>query len=100
VTIGNSATIINESAFSGCNAIDFKYVKPIPEGDNFPYGASPDSTRTFIGLTDMDFLGFTFNGLHSCLDLGVYRVISGDRYIEDLSPEKQDITADVPGGNG
>lgn len=98
--LGNNTASVKPYVFNYDAIVDFKYVKPIPEGDNFPYGASLSSTRTFIGLTDMDFLGFTFNGLHSYLDLGVYRVISGDRYTEDLSPEKQDITADVPGGNG
>jgi hypothetical protein len=31
---------------------------------------------------DMNYLGFTFAGKHSYLDLGVLRVIDGDRYEE------------------
>jgi predicted phage tail component-like protein len=48
---------------------------------------------------DMDFLGFTFNGKHSYLDLGVLRTIN-DRIQHSLSPEMNDITADNPGGDG
>ena len=48
---------------------------------------------------DMDFLGFTFNGKHSYLDLGVLRTIN-DRMQHSLSPEMNDRTADNPGGDG
>ena len=48
---------------------------------------------------DMDFLGFTFNGKHSYLDLGVLRTIN-DRMQHSLSPETNNITADNPGGEG
>ena len=47
----------------------------------------------------MDFLGFTFNGKHSYLDLGVLRTIN-DRMQHSLSPDMNDITADNPGGEG
>lgn len=47
-----------------------------------------------------DFLGFTFNGKHSFLDLKVLRVINGDRFTEDLAPQLNDITADIPNGDG
>lgn len=47
----------------------------------------------------MDFLGFTFNGKHSYLDLGVLRIIN-DRIQHSLSPDMNDITADNPGGDG
>ena len=50
--------------------------------------------------THLDFLGFTFNGKHSLYDLNVYRVSDGGRYNDNLSPELQDKTAEIPGGDG
>lgn len=46
-----------------------------------------------------DFLGFTFNGEHSS-DMGITRISSGDDFSEELFPEMEDITADVPGLDG
>ena len=46
-----------------------------------------------------DFLGFTFNGVHSS-DLGLIRVSDGSRYNENLYPTIQDKTVQVPGGDG
>ena len=49
---------------------------------------------------DFDFIGFTYNGKHSYNDFGIYRVIDGDRYTEDLVPQMNDKTADMTGANG
>lgn len=46
-----------------------------------------------------DFLGFTFNGIHSS-ELGIMRVSDGSRYTENLLPTIQDKTTQVPGGDG
>lgn len=46
-----------------------------------------------------DYIGFSFNGYHSD-DLGIVRVSDGDRYDEELLPEFEDATVDVPGGDG
>lgn len=46
-----------------------------------------------------DFFGFTFNGYHTS-DLGIVRVSNGDRYKEDLLPDLDNATVDVPGGDG
>lgn len=51
-------------------------------------------------FNDFDFIGFTYNGKHSYNDFGVYRVIDGDRYTEDLVPQMNDKTAEVPGRDG
>lgn len=48
---------------------------------------------------DMDFLGFTFNGKHSYLDLGVIRIIN-DRIQTQLSPDISDLTAESAGSDG
>lgn len=48
---------------------------------------------------DMDFLGFTFNGKHSFLDLGVIRIIN-DRIQTQLSPDISDLTAESTGSDG
>ena len=46
-----------------------------------------------------DFTGFSFNGFHS-EDLGIVRVSDGDRYKDELTPEFDDATVDIPGGDG
>ena len=43
-----------------------------------------------------DFIGFTFNGVHSST-LGITRVSNGSRYTEDLLPTYQDKVVDAPG---
>jgi phage-related protein len=49
---------------------------------------------------DFDFLGFSFAGKHSWDDFGIYRTSDGDRYNDELAPPMQDLTAEVPGGDG
>jgi predicted phage tail component-like protein len=49
---------------------------------------------------DFDFLAFSFNGKHSWDDFKIYRTSDGSRYNEPLTPTLQDITAEVPGGDG
>ena len=49
----------------------------------------------FIG----DFIGFTFNGIHSNL-FNICHVSDGSRYNENLLPNIQDMTAQAPGGDG
>ena len=46
-----------------------------------------------------DFLGFTFNGVHSS-ELGIFRVSDGSRYTENLLPTIQDKTVQIPGADG
>lgn len=46
-----------------------------------------------------DFLGFSFDGIHSSR-LGITRVSDGDRYNESLVPEIEDKIVPVPGENG
>ena len=46
-----------------------------------------------------DFLGFTYNGIHSS-ELGIFRVSDGSRYTENLLPTIQDKTVQVPGADG
>jgi predicted phage tail component-like protein len=49
---------------------------------------------------DYDYIAFSFNGLHSYEDFGIYRISDGDRYNDELAPTTQDLTAEVPGGDG
>ena len=49
---------------------------------------------------DYDFIAFSFNGKHSYEDFGLIRTSEGDRYNEDLSPQMNDLTAEVPSGDG
>lgn len=46
-----------------------------------------------------DFIGFTFNGVHTS-DLNIVRVSDGSRYSENLSPVFQDKTAQMLGSDG
>jgi hypothetical protein len=46
---------------------------------------------------DYDFIGFTFNGKHSCRDLKIYRTSNGGRYDTNLTPTFNDKTANVAG---
>lgn len=46
-----------------------------------------------------DFLGFTFDDVHSS-ELGITRISDGSRYTENLLPTIQDKTIQVPGSDG
>ena len=46
-----------------------------------------------------DYMGFTYNGIHSS-GLGIVRVSDGSRFNENLLPTAQDKTATVPGRDG
>lgn len=46
-----------------------------------------------------DYIGFTFNGIHSS-QLGIVRTSEGSRFNENLLPVIQDKTVQVPGGDG
>ena len=46
-----------------------------------------------------DYIGFTYNGVHSS-DLGIVRVSNGSRFDENLLPTMQEKTVQVPGGDG
>lgn len=52
-----------------------------------------------MSVLDGDFIGFSFDNVHSS-DLGILRVSDGSRYNEYLLPTSQDITVQVPGGDG
>ena len=49
--------------------------------------------------TSSDYIGFTFNGVHSST-LGIKRTSEGSRFNENLLPTIQDKTVQVPGGDG
>ena len=49
--------------------------------------------------TSSDYIGFTFNGVHSS-ELGIKRTSEGSRFNENLLPTIQDKTVQVPGGDG
>ena len=46
-----------------------------------------------------DFIGFSFDGIHSS-KLNILRVSEGDRYEEELFPEAEDLTIEIPGNEG
>ena len=46
-----------------------------------------------------DYIGFSFNGIHSS-ELGIVRTSEGSRFNENLLPTIQDKTVQVPGGDG
>lgn len=50
------------------------------------------------GMKD-DFVGFTYNGVHSS-ELGILRTSEGSRFNDSLLPLVQDKTVQIPGGDG
>ena len=52
-----------------------------------------------MGVLKGDFIGFSYNGIHSS-DLGIVRTSNGSRFEKNLLPTMQDKTATVPGGDG
>lgn len=59
----------------------------------------PDLYEVGSGTGDMDFIGFSFNGVHSN-NLGITRVSNGTRYEDTLTPNFKDTTAEIAGGDG
>ena len=49
---------------------------------------------------DYDFIGFTYNGVHSIRDLKIYRVSNGSRYDFPLAPTITDKSMEIPGNDG
>lgn len=49
---------------------------------------------------DYDFIGFTYNGLHSLKDLKIYRTSSSGRYDETLTPTLKEKTQSIEGMDG
>lgn len=47
--------------------------------------------------TDYDFIAFSFNGKHSYEDFSIYRINDGNRYVENLSQQLKDLTAQASG---
>lgn len=52
-----------------------------------------------MGIPTGDFIGFSFNGIHST-ELGICRTSDGNRYNDTFLPTAQDKTVQVPGGDG
>ena len=50
-------------------------------------------------IKHIDYVGFTFNGIHSS-SLGIVRTSEGSRFNENLLPTIQDKTVQIPGGDG
>ena len=84
-------------AFEGCNNIDFyttgQYISPEQ------LGATNSKVYYIKKLWDTDFLGFSFDGVHSLYDLNVVATIN-DRLDAKLTAQKQDTTFEIPGGDG
>ena len=100
VIIG-SGVEFGTNVFGGCPASTKLFL--IDEGNNKTV-ALGGGTKVFyyypdMPYNDMDFLGFTFNGKHSYLDLGVIRIIN-DRIQTQLSPDISDLTAESTGSDG
>lgn len=55
--------------------------------------------ETSVSELVTDYIGFTFNGVHSS-ELGIVRTSEGSRFNESLLPAIQDKIVQVPGGDG
>lgn len=62
--------------------------------------AADEEKEENIMADNFDFIGFTYNGLHSYTNFHIYRTSDGSRYNQNLIPTLTDKTADVPGGDG
>ena len=49
---------------------------------------------------DYDFIAFSFNGLHSYEDFGIYRTSDGDGYKTDMGVQKEEKVVELPGRDG
>lgn len=52
------------------------------------------------GGMNEDFIGFTFNGVHSLRELNIYRTSTSNRYEQRLAPNLTDKTAAIEGADG
>lgn len=52
-----------------------------------------------VKKVDNDFIGFTFNGVHSD-ELGIKRTSNGDRYVENITPTFRDVIQPAVGHDG
>lgn len=56
--------------------------------------------EAYTNKFDYDFIGFTYNKVHSIRDLGIYRVSDGSRYENQLAPTLTENTMEIPGNDG
>jgi hypothetical protein len=102
IVIGNDIDIFETNCFYNCPALKEAYFcgsKDTWEEYKQKTGYF-DNIVVYSTIYDSDFIGFTFDGYHSLLDLNIIRVSDGDRFNQDLTPQMKDITAEVPNGNG
>lgn len=52
-----------------------------------------------MGVLTGDFIGFSYNGVHSS-ELGIMRTSEGSRFNENLLPTSREVVVQVPGGDG
>lgn len=52
-----------------------------------------------MGVLTGDFIGFSYNGVHSS-ELGIMRTSEGSRFNENLLPTSREVAVQVPGGDG
>ena len=127
VSLFSGIKAIGDYAFAGCNLEEVFISKDLEQIGNYAfyecdelqhvyyYSSTEDWNKIikgegneclssaqiiYIVNKDMDFIGFTFNGLHSWYNLGVLRVTKGDRIVEMLAPQMKDVTAEATGNDG
>lgn len=101
VVIPKNVTDFGTTIFNQCNSSAKFYFQYNDTTKDLKIGGGTKLYYNIIKMpyNEMDFLGFTFNGKHSYLDLGVIRIIN-DRIQTQLSPDISDLTAESTGGDG
>lgn len=92
---------IVDNSFNGCSNVTF-YCKNSKYNSSVDLYGATSSQAIFVDdiASDTDYLGFTFDGIHSLYDMGVYRTCEADGQNIPLTGVMQDITADATGVDG
>ena len=101
VIIGRGVEVINDKAFANCNQLTKIHLYSSPKMNETAFEGSDKKELVYhYEIPEMDFLAFTFNGLHSFYDLKILRTSESNRYDLSTRLEANDKTAEIPGADG
>lgn len=85
--------------FADCYGITFTYEKSIYPDDGYPYGSYKAFTLSRSSVL-CDYIGFSFDGLHSYADMRAFRVSDGNNYELMNHPSLEEITSETENRDG
>lgn len=101
VVIGRGVEVISDKAFANCNQLTEIHLYGSPTINETAFDGSDKKELIYhYEIPEMDFLAFTFNGLHSFYDLKILRTSESNRYDLSTRLEASDKTAEIPGADG